>query len=103
MLSYFVGTDAGIPCCMGIPPDHTVHNKRMIVHHRVPANIRIARNECGAPDNSIFAQNCLLIYKCVITGNGIVEDPAGSCLAQIFCTLDVSTQVSFLDAGTHIA
>lgn len=103
MLSYFVGTDAGISCYMGIPPDHTIHDNRMIVHHRIPANIRIARNECGAPDNSIFAQNCLLIYKCVIAGNGIVEDPAGSFLAEIFCTLDISAQVAFLDTGAYIA
>ena len=103
MLSYLVGTDTGIPCYMGVSPDRSVHNKRMIIHHRIPANIRIARHECGAPDNSVFAQNRLLIYKCIIAGNGIVEDPAGSFLAEIFFTLDVSAQISFLDTGPHIA
>ena len=32
MLSYLVGTDTGIPCYMGVSPDRSVHNKRMLIH-----------------------------------------------------------------------
>ena len=85
---------------MYVPSDHAGHQNRMVVNDCVVTDSDGPGHKSGSPNDHRVGNDSLMVYQTSFAGDGVIEDPAGALLTQVFLTLNISAQITGAHTGT---